>query len=234
MRLVPEPSEVSYYIGGYQDPVTPHTINHMVVGSLGRQEVVVACFDDGDVIAYYTSEIADWISSRSNVSSTIPPVQKRASRGTRDRIPRPFFHESVGKSAWGLAVHKTTRLIAVSSNRCEVTVFAFALATGRAEKQDPDVCSSCSDTGCDDIERHVRQRARNWRIVVTLGPLADNIPNVCFVDDNDGSACLICAVDITGAVWLADIWTPAQGAMRIEPCNSMQLRNSESWPTPSR
>ncbi|POR31218.1 Uncharacterized protein TPAR_08560 [Tolypocladium paradoxum] len=234
LRLVPEPSEVSQYIGGYQDPVTPHTINHMIVGSLGRQEIVVACYDDGDVVAYYTSEVADGISGRPNPSSTIPPVQKRASHGTRDSSPRPFFHENVGKSAWGLAVHKTSRLIAVSSNRCEVTVFAFALATGKEEKQEADTCPGCSGTGCVDIEQHVRQRARNWRIVVTLGLLADNMPNICFVDDNDGSACLICAVDIKGAVWLADIWTPAQGAMRIEPSNSMQLRNSEAWPTPSR
>jgi len=36
-----------------------------------------------------------------------------------------FFHENVGKTAWGLAIHEKSRLIAVSSNLREVTVFCF-------------------------------------------------------------------------------------------------------------
>lgn len=38
-----------------------------------------------------------------------------------------FFCENVGISAWGLAVHSASRLIAVSSNHHEITVFAFGL-----------------------------------------------------------------------------------------------------------
>jgi hypothetical protein len=39
----------------------------------------------------------------------------------RDR----FFHENVGQSVWGLAIHEQSRLIAVSSNAREVTLFIF-------------------------------------------------------------------------------------------------------------
>jgi hypothetical protein len=38
-----------------------------------------------------------------------------------------FFHENVGMTAWGLALHEESRLIAVSSNRREVTVFVPAV-----------------------------------------------------------------------------------------------------------
>ncbi|PHH90293.1 hypothetical protein CDD83_4061 [Cordyceps sp. RAO-2017] len=234
LRLVPRPSEASRDIGGYQDPVNPHTINHIIVGTLGREEVVVACYDDGDVVSYLTGEIADCIASKPSPSpAAAPPVLGRSLAGPRKKLPRPFLHENVGKSAWGLAVHKKSRLIAVSSNRCEVTVFALALAPAGGGSQQQDTCERCRES-CDNIESHVGQRARNWRIVVTLGRLADNIPNLCFVDDDDGRADLMCAVDIKGAVWLADIWKPGRPATRIEPSNCVQLRNSDSWPALSR
>ena len=38
-----------------------------------------------------------------------------------------FLHENVGMSAWGLAIHEKSRMIAVSSNLKEVTVFMPAL-----------------------------------------------------------------------------------------------------------
>lgn len=41
--------------------------------------------------------------------------------------PGSFFHENVGMTAWGLALHEESRLIAVSSNRREVTVFVPAI-----------------------------------------------------------------------------------------------------------
>lgn len=39
-----------------------------------------------------------------------------------------FFHENVGISAWGLAVHQYSRLIAVGTNNSNVHVFQPALA----------------------------------------------------------------------------------------------------------
>ncbi|KAF4512565.1 hypothetical protein G6O67_001685 [Ophiocordyceps sinensis] len=234
LRLAPRQSDVSLHVAGYQDPANPHTINHIVVGALGMEEALVACYDDGDVVAYMTNEIADWIVNRPCAdSSAIPPVQNATRHVPRKVIPRPFLHENVGKSAWGLAVHKKSRLIAVSSNRCEVTVFALALAPSKKGRQEPDTCDCCRKD-CGHVESHVRQRARSWRIVVALGRLADNIPNVCFVDDDQGSADMICAIDIRGAIWLAEIWKPFQAVTRIDPCDCSQLRNPDSWPALSR
>lgn len=74
----------------------------------------MAC-DDGDIIAYYTHQLNAEISrnlavQRGSISETAP-----------------MFHENVGITAWGLAIHEHSRLIAVSSNRHEITVFAFAI-----------------------------------------------------------------------------------------------------------
>ncbi len=75
----------------------------------------MAC-DDGDVIAYYTHLL--WMESGLSQGNKLPP------NGTT----KPFFHENVGISAWGLAIHDRSRLIAVGSNNREVTVFAFGLS----------------------------------------------------------------------------------------------------------
>lgn len=206
-----------------------------MVGALGTQEAVVACFDDGDVVAYLTSDIAKCIANRpSAVACAAPPLQSGIRSVPRNASPRPFLHENVGKSAWGLALHKKSRLIAVSSNRREVTVFALGLAPSRNRGQEPETCEYCHGD-CEHVESHVRQRDHNWRIVVTLGGLANNIPNLCFIDDDEGSAELICAVDIKGAIWLANIWKPFGAATRIERCDCPQLRRSSSpWPVTSR
>ncbi|RDA89742.1 hypothetical protein CP533_1064 [Ophiocordyceps camponoti-saundersi (nom. inval.)] len=217
LRLFPPRSNVSRDIGGYLDPDHPHVINHLIVGSLGNEELVLTSHDDGDVVAYSTSKIADWIASRPRrrADSAGPPVQTLlqndfSPHGPGSQKPKPFFHENVGRSAWGLAVHKKSRLIAVSSNHCDVTVFAPALSSEmEGGRPNHDWCEECSGTRpvtCDKVDSHVRQRARNWRIVVSLGSAADNLPNVCFIDDAAGWASMVCAVDIKGATWMADIW----------------------------
>jgi hypothetical protein len=68
-----------------------HNVNHIIVGNLGVLEIVLMACDDGDVIAYYTHTIQAAIKSPGN-----QPI-------------RPFFHENVGISAWGLAVHSKSR-----------------------------------------------------------------------------------------------------------------------------
>ncbi|ODA79571.1 hypothetical protein RJ55_05165 [Drechmeria coniospora] len=115
-----------------------------------------------------------------------------------------------------------------------MTVFALALASSTGKAQKPDRCSECEPGSCRNIEFHVRQRARNWRIVLALGRQADNIPNVSFIDDERGCAELVCGVDIKGAAWLAKIWRPLQAAVRIEPSVCMQFRSTDVWPAPSR
>jgi hypothetical protein len=232
LQLLTSPSRVAYLIGGYLDPTSPHSINHLIVASLGQEEIVLTCYDDGDVIAFYTKDIAECILTKPDTPTPAIPRQRRASTWSFDtgNAPRPFFHENVGISAWGLAVHQKSRLIAVSSNRFEVTVFAPALATHESAPSRNCDCNAC----CDGVESHVRRRARNWRIVVSLGPLADNIPNISFVDDKYGYAEKISAIDIKGAMWLADIWKPCQAAIRVMPSTSPLLKSEEFWPASSR
>lgn len=193
---------------------------------------MVACYDDGDVAAFYTRHIAEYISSKPEIPSSTTPKQRRKSSSSlyTESTPKPFFQENVGISAWGLAVHQKSRLIAVSSNRFEVTVFAPALAANESMTGRNCDCDAC----CDGVESHVRRRARNWRIVVSMGPLADNIPNISFVDDKHGYAEKISAIDIKGAMWLADIWRPSQAAIRVMPSTSPLLKSEEFWPAASR
>ncbi|KAJ6446013.1 pyridine nucleotide-disulfide oxidoreductase family protein [Purpureocillium lavendulum] len=231
LKLAPPQSPVGRMVGGYQDPAKPHTINHVVVAMLGREEIMVASYDDGDVLAYYTKDIANCVLPRPR---SMHPEETL--RGGKAPHPTPFFHENVAKSAWGLSVHQKSRLIAVSSNKCEVTVFAFALAGARKRsRNDADLCSSCeSGATCKSIEAHVRQRARNWRIVVRFSRLVDNMPNIAFVDDRNGLAELVCAVDIKGAAWLAHIWRPNQAVVRMAPSPAMTYRTSDAFPAPAR
>ncbi|KAF4975297.1 hypothetical protein FZEAL_7895 [Fusarium zealandicum] len=209
LQLKPKASAVARSIGGYLDNRRPHLINHIVTGYLGDKEVVVACYDDGDVVGYYIKDIA----------KAVFPCGTGPSHIT---VPKLFFHENVGISAWGLAVHQKSRLIAVSSNRHEVVVFALALTPGLAlQKKEAQTFDA-------------RRRLRNWRIVILLGPNAENMPNVCFIDDSQGLAQRICAIDIKGTTWLADIWQASRGPICIPSISQPQLKSEEFYPAPSR
>ncbi|KAG6229993.1 hypothetical protein E4U25_007327 [Claviceps purpurea] len=231
-------SHVGLKIRGYASVIRPTMINQLVVGALGHEETVATCHDNGEVTAFYTKDIAEYIRGRSNKSpaNTTATTETTSREGrnflspapSRQKKPRPFFQENVGMSAWGLAIHKQSRLIAVSSARYEITVFAPALKPLKPQTQPCD-CNSC----CQDVEDRVRRRARNWRIVVTLGVEASNIHNISFVDDKHGNANKISAIDINGAMWLADIWKPKQAAIRVMPSPSPLLYSSVYHNEPS-
>jgi hypothetical protein len=83
----------------------------MLIGNLGTHEVLLLGCDDGDVLAYYTHSISFAVLSKHQSTQA---------------LIKPFFHENVGLSVWGLALHEKSRLLAASSNLKEVTVFVFA------------------------------------------------------------------------------------------------------------
>ncbi|KAI2470018.1 hypothetical protein F4781DRAFT_442175 [Annulohypoxylon bovei var. microspora] len=222
--LQPQASTMGIIVGGYLDENFPHQVNHLIVGDLGNEEILLLAYDDGDVIGYYTRHIEN-------------ELQRREREGRNNRsVPNSFFHENVGKSAWGLAVHKQSRIIAASSNTHNVSVFIFAL-TGHPYRHTPEVDSveffrnvikdehgnvvdpgrnssqaaAAAEHGLDDskiaaLESAVRRRDANWRIVLETGRIGANIPNVAFGSDADGEADRIVAVDINGRLWLMDIW----------------------------
>lgn len=90
---------------GFIDPQEPHAINSITIGELGFEEVLVSAHDDGDVCAWYTRDLR-----------------------------RIAFRLSVGVSAWGVALHKERRLLAVSANTRLIQV--FELAIGRHAEDD--------------------------------------------------------------------------------------------------
>ncbi|KAI1758601.1 hypothetical protein GGR53DRAFT_516534 [Hypoxylon sp. FL1150] len=217
--LEPPASDMGLRIGGYLDELFPHQVNHLVVGELGQEEILLLAFDDGDVIGYYTRHIEKEL------------VRREMEEQSTGSVPEPFFHENVGKSAWGLAVHKQSRIIAVSSNLHTVSVFVFAL-TGASyqhtkaadsvelfrnvmkdergkvidvRKSSPRAPGANPET-CKALEASIQHRDANWRIVLETGRVGTNIPNITFSDDQHGEADMVVAVDINGTLWLMDIW----------------------------
>lgn len=182
------PSPAGSRLPSHIDKLHPDHANNIIVGFLGDAEIVLLCYDNGDIVAYYTREIASYVSHRARHPESVP----------RPR-PRPFFEDNAGLSAWGLAIHSKSRLIAVSSNRAEVTVFAFALTCP------PPPWKSLSPPHSP-FEAAVLARKRNWRIVLALTSNGDNIPSIDFISNPSGYAQKVSAVDIKGHIWILDIW----------------------------
>ncbi|KAK3309550.1 uncharacterized protein B0T15DRAFT_388146 [Chaetomium strumarium] len=213
-RILPAPSLILHpprsplgtSCPGAIDTYFPHQINHIIVGNLGNMEIVLFAYDDGDVAAYYTYAIAHCIKANSDAG------RSPGSRSRQAAHPKLCFQDNVGSSAWGLAIHEQSRLIAVGSNLRMVVVFAFALSRPSAAA----VKFSTDGKKPDEIEleKHVRSRTRTWRIVLPLGYEGHNIPNVTFMDDEAGEADKVVAIDIRGNVWLLDIWNVGQAPVR--------------------
>ena len=123
-----------------------------------------------------------------------------------------MFHENVGMSAWGLAIHQKTRLIAVSSNLREVSVFVFGQRWSEdskhfEEKIDPsDEKFPPSAVGLNKKDLITHELRYNNRKVLKLPPNGHNIPCIDFVDDLEGHASQVVATDILGNLWLLNIW----------------------------
>ncbi|KAH8910667.1 hypothetical protein BR93DRAFT_974767 [Coniochaeta sp. PMI_546] len=225
--LRPRQSHVAELTGGVLDRSFPHQMNYITVGDLGDLEILLLAFDDGDIVAYYTHLIVNAVEERG-----IPRGWNAA------RVaPKPFFHENVGASAWGLAIHTHSRLIAASSNRHDVTVFALALT--RKNKQTAEDLQSSpklwSGQSVLDLEKHFRSRTRTWRVVLPIGNdghnSPHNIPSIAFCDDADGNAERVAAVDINGNTWLLDIWNlggPATATL-IKPTRNMLGNNGRGY-----
>jgi hypothetical protein len=237
LQLKPPASLEAKTVGGFIDRLRPHSINHMITGFLGSEEIVLACYDDGDVVAYYTKPLARLVARGAGKDpgeeARLPTTAaKPKSFKPRDlNVPKPFLHENVRKTAWGLAIHAKTRIIAVSTNLREVTVFAFAVkgASPSATKESNQPWEPIGD-----VETRVRLRYRNWRIIIRFGREADNIPNITFLENDKGVAEKVCAVDIKGSVWVADIWKPKQNVQRIRPFDASAIRSEEYYPQQSR
>ena len=203
------------------DPLHPHTVNHLVVEILGLEEVVAVACDDGDVLAYYTSDIQAEIDLKKSIS---PNIQTKPS----DHDARPFFHQNVYLSAWGLAVHTNARQIAVSSNTAIIDVFAFGLVDSDTPGHEQDRGSEqewpmVSALTCNESS------AQNWR--VRLKGHVHNIPTIAF--DNSGrdpEGRYLVSAGIDENVITFDIW---EGRVHHVSSTTFRLRKldgeSDSW-----
>ena len=196
---------------GFIDRLNGHALNHLVVADLGIEEIVVAACDDGDVVTYTTQSFRNEIERQrqgyySNVLDDCPQGKVR-----------PFFVQNVRKSAWGLAVHKEARMIAVSSNTGKIHVFVFALTS---RPFDPSILALHPFTNLVDYEipspewinartfskLSIQDRSRNVEIV--LDGHDTNIPSVAFynADGPSGNNVLLVSTDIDNVTRIWNVW----------------------------
>jgi len=197
-------SQEAIGVGGYIDHVNPHCVNNMIVGNLGTHEVLLISTDDGDVIAYYTHVIEAAITRRDYSRTSIKPWVWHFGSIKQDETDRlcSFFLHNVGKSAWGLAVHEQSRLIAVSSNLREVTVFLPSYKFGDDEADDASLREQPFPELSGAFTSIMTSRHHNQRRVFRLGDEGHNIPCIDFADGTDGEAKSILAVDILGNLYV--------------------------------
>jgi hypothetical protein len=207
----------------------PHAINQIVVADLGTEEILVAACDGGDVIAYSVRSICNAI--RENHESK--DIGLPSATGLRT-----LLLTNVGISAWGLAVHKTARLIAVSSNHHRISVFAFSL---HQKKSSDNLCDEemFPDDGLghvfwereDNGPRSPHDRSRNVEIILK-GHL-ENIPNIAFCNTGvDPTGNFITSTDVGGITLVWSVWEKkivARFKPGFESSRSSQLICTTLW-----
>ncbi|KAI9832565.1 MAG: hypothetical protein M1819_004355 [Sarea resinae] len=196
---------------GYIDHrAPPHAINHLIVGDLGDDEILCCACDDGDVVAYSIRSIAHAVER----ADLVKEVDASGNGTTRMDEVRHFFLENVGMSAWGLAIHKAARMIAVSANTHAITVYAFGL-TQQNENNSPEppnendaMQSSAlliSSAWHDYINTHFARRDVNFKI--SLIAHQENVPSVTFCNtDDDLHGKWLVSTDIAGCMVIWDVW----------------------------
>lgn len=214
--------------GGYIQPSSPHTINHIIVDDLGVHEVLLLATDSGNVTGYNVEAIFSAIKHSVEFGHTRPFDGGEV---------RPFFAENVYESAWGLATHKFARLIAVSSNTGVITVFAFAMVgeepedeigfgvpkTSREEESGElgqNWVSIVNEKQMNELKEHTPHHRKNNLRINYVGHY-HNIPCVSFANfDLDPNGMWMVSTDITNKVLVWKVWesidyleTPIEGGI---------------------
>ncbi|KAK8212573.1 hypothetical protein IWZ01DRAFT_271281 [Phyllosticta capitalensis] len=170
-------------------------INHLIVDFLGNEEILLLALHNGGVIGYRVSQIQQAIEKRQEPDCVESNVGDDVT---------PFFNENVGKSVWGLSIHREARMIAVSSNTHKVTIYAFALDIPTPSPRS---------------EYWVRDRSRQTRI--ELPDTGTNIPCVAFCntgDDPEGRWLLTTDIDGVARIFdLSMVSCPGSYCIEIAP-----------------
>ncbi|RHZ58727.1 uncharacterized protein CDV56_105793 [Aspergillus thermomutatus] len=196
---------------GYISPSNPHAINNLLVDDLGREEVLLLVTDSGNVCGYRVEAIF------SALKRAAENEDKRPLDGSQ---VDPFFAEYVQASAWGLAIHKFARLIAVSANTGLITVFAFALVNptstdcGNEPENELDF-TDYDQTWLDirgneqfaQLQRLMPDKHRTRNIKLTYTGHFSNIPSVGFYNcDLDPNGTWMVSTDIDNKLLVWKIW----------------------------
>ena len=194
---------------GYIGPRKPHAVNHLVLGDLGNEEIILLGCDDGDVLAYTTRSISNALLAEKLEKSEVQ---------TSIADPKPFFMRNVGSSAWGLAIHKVSRMIAVSANTHKIVVFAFALHHKGPQDEEEVSESNLDNIQHDEIqsfEDQTSDRAKQFsdisdrcsNLEIILEGHHTNIPSISFCNtDSDQVGRYLVSTDIEGVTIIWDIW----------------------------
>lgn len=200
-ELIIDSQPSSLGLSGYINSRRPHAINNLIVQLLGRDEVVAVVRDDGDVDAYFTRHIYQAIQRRRQPGNTL---------GVNGVDVKPFFQRNVGESAWGLAIHTEARMIAVSSNALQVTVYTFALT--RSAMIDVEDATAIEEQTyfSDSHPPPPTDRENNDTRVIQNGRA--NIPSIAFCNTgHDPSGRWLISTDISGAVRSWDVHSLSRG-----------------------
>ncbi|KAL4898616.1 hypothetical protein BDV59DRAFT_206912 [Aspergillus ambiguus] len=225
------------YSGGYISPATPHAINNILVDDLGREEVLLLVTDSGNVCGYRVEAI---------YSALKRAAENKEERPLDGSQVDPFFVEYVDASAWGLAIHKFARLIAVSANTGLITIFAFALVNPAATNGDdldrqPEEDEGEGDGDFTDYGQtwlHIRNndqfaqlrqlmpdRHRTRNIKLTYTGHFSNIPSVSFLNcDLDPNGTWMVSTDIDNKLLVWKVWE-SLGPFNVYHFNDVTFRS---------
>ncbi|KAF9701811.1 hypothetical protein EKO04_000437 [Ascochyta lentis] len=208
-ELILHPPVSSPYLQPGIDYEDSHSITRLHVDYLGQDEIILITCDDGDVIGYRTEEIQRVLDKRTESSDDEQEFQ------LEDPV-RTFLHRNVGASAWGLAIHREARMIAISANTHKVTVLAYALATATGSPNDfSDSDSELED--CPEEEDPTDFPApRRQDHVITLSA-RHNVPAVSFNNtDDDASGRWLSSSSIDGEATIWDLHQSTRSARTIQ------------------
>lgn len=232
--MIIKPVMKSPLADGYIDRTTPHTINAILVDDLGRDEVLLLATDSGNVCGYHVEAI------HSAIECCAKSGYKRPFDGSE---VSPFFAENVGMSAWGLALHKYARLIAVSANTGQITVYAFALVDPGADSDDFVKSSETMTLTADqnwvaidsrkqlrELQKHMPRNHRTRNLRLTYRGHFDNIPCVSFANfDLDADGLWMVSTDISNRVILWRVWDDLWPLRVYYPGHPMNNPPQRGW-----
>ncbi|KAJ4989000.1 hypothetical protein SVAN01_05438 [Stagonosporopsis vannaccii] len=191
------------------DPEDPHSITRLHVDYLGQDEIILVTCDDGDVIGYRTDEIQRVFDKQREALDDQDGLRIEES-------VRTFLHRNVGASAWGLAIHREARMIAISANTEKVTVIAYALAQLDNESDNTSLSSGSGLDDCSDEENPADFPSPRRQDHVIVLSASHNVPSVSFNNSGDDpSGRWLSSCSIVGETLIWDLHNPTKPVRTI-------------------